>query len=85
MRLDGVRTEDAGPFLRLVFRMARRSTARKAGQREVPTPARVMAHNPKVLLGYGALEDMLGRSRRLPPRLAVLARDRISPMVGCHW
>jgi AhpD family alkylhydroperoxidase len=49
------------------------------------TPAKVLAHHPRVLLGYGAFDLMLESSHTVDARLKGLAELRASTLVGCEW
>lgn len=76
-----------GPLVRIAYAVSKRIARRKTGVRpdDALAPLKVVANNPKVMLGFGGFEHALDRSRTLPPRLAILARDGVSPLVGCLW
>lgn len=74
-------------FVRLAEAVSKRIIGKKiaAPARDVVAPMKVLEHHPKILSGYGAFEHFLGGSGELPERLALLARERVSPLVGCPW
>jgi 4-carboxymuconolactone decarboxylase len=46
---------------------------------------RVLAHHPKVMIGYAALELASERSRLVSARLKHLAELRAGMLAGCEW
>jgi AhpD family alkylhydroperoxidase len=80
-RIQGVREEQAGPFLRLVYRITRR----QMGGERLPEPVTVYAHTPLLMSGYGAFEGAFERSRKSPPRLKALAEMKAAAVAGCEW
>lgn len=74
-------------FVRISEAVSRRMVGKKLGARasDPVAPMTVLEHNPKIMSGFGAFEYFLDRSRALPERLALLARERVSPLVGCPW
>lgn len=74
-------------FVRVAEAVSKRIIGKKLGApaREAVAPMKVLEHNPKILIGFGAFEHVLDRSGALPERLALLARERVSPLVGCPW
>ena len=80
-RIHGVTEEQAGPFLRLVYRISRR----QLGGDKVPEPVTVYAHDPLLMGGYGAFELAFERSRKAPARLKALAEMKAAAVAGCEW
>lgn len=74
-------------FVRLAEAVSRRIIGKKLGApaTDPVAPMAVLEHNPKIMSGFGAFEHFLDRSGALPERLALLARERVSPLVGCPW
>jgi AhpD family alkylhydroperoxidase len=68
-----------GPLARLSRWYARRRYGAELG----PTDA--FAHTPGLLVGYGALELAFERSRRLDPKLKMLAELKAATLSGCEW
>jgi AhpD family alkylhydroperoxidase len=80
-RIHGVTEEQAGPFLRLVYRISRR----QLGGDKLPEPVTVYAHDPLLMGGYGAFELAFERSRKAPARLKALAEMKAAAVAGCEW
>jgi AhpD family alkylhydroperoxidase len=71
--------ERPGALARLTAWYARRKYGRNL------TPADVWSHTPGILVGYGAMELAFERSRRLDPKLRLLAELKTSTVAGCEW
>lgn len=69
----------SGLFTRLVYFM----TKRKLGK--VVAPVQVIAHHPKILWGYGQMEQSLAGSHVAPSHLKHLAELRVATLVGCPF
>ncbi len=78
-RIAGVPEDTRSPLIRLSYRESRRRYG------EVADPLRIYAHNPKVLLGYAALEAATERSTHVGERLKHLAQVRAAMVCGCEW
>jgi AhpD family alkylhydroperoxidase len=65
--------------VRYAYRASRKQTGK------VVDPIAVTAHHPTILMGYGALELALERSRRVDARLKALAELRAATMTGCEF
>ena len=74
-----VEPENAGLFARLSYFFARLKVGR------VPSSIKAMAHHSGVLNAYGTFELLLGRWRRVDPRLKTLASIRVASLVGCPF
>jgi alkylhydroperoxidase family enzyme len=68
---------------RPVARIAQRAVRRQYGRKI--DPVGVYGHVPRLLLGWGALEKATERSRRVEPRLKVLAELRAGTLVNCEF
>jgi hypothetical protein len=68
-----------GMFTRVVYSM----TKRKVGR--VVMPVRIAAHHPKLLWGYGQMEQSLLGSRLVEDALKNLAEVRVATLVGCPF
>lgn len=86
-RITAVTDRDAGFLSRLVFRFARRSLAKLAGRspEQAIEPARLYAHVPKLLRGYGRLEQATSTLHRLDRRLQALAEVKTSALTHCEY
>jgi hypothetical protein len=68
-----------GLFTRLVYRMTRHKVGR------VVMPVQVTAHHPRVLWGYGQMEQSFASSRLVDEALKNLAQLRVATLVGCPF
>lgn len=82
-RIPGAKPSDqgwlGGLFTRLVYSM----THRKLGK--IVAPVQVTAHHPKILWGYGQMEQSLAGSHLAPSHLKHLAELRVATLVGCPF
>jgi AhpD family alkylhydroperoxidase len=86
-RIEGVPRSKAGPLVRLVYRMARRKSKEIAGAgRELRIePIEIYAHAPRLLLGYGMLEQSVASKPRVDEHLRALAVLKSAVMQGCEF
>jgi hypothetical protein len=68
-----------GLFTRLVYAL----TKCKLGR--VVAPVEITAHHPKILWGYGQMEQSLASSRKVDTQLKHLAEVRVATLVGCPF
>ncbi len=78
-RIDGVAERDAGPLVRLVYRITRRKVGRDV------TPIALYAHRPRLLLGYGMFEQAAQSSARVDPGLRALVQLKGAALLGCEF
>jgi AhpD family alkylhydroperoxidase len=78
-RIDDVPEREAGIFGRFAYALSRRRFG------EVAEPLTVMAHHPKLLLGYGMLELAFERSKLVDRHLKSPAVLKAATMVGCEF
>ena len=82
-RIPGAKPSDqgwlSGLFTRLVYSMTRR----KLGK--IVAPVQITAHHPKILWGYGQMEQSLAGSRVAPSHRKHLAELRVATLVGCPF
>ncbi len=86
-RLAGVPRESAGPFVRLVYRITRKKAdaiAEGEGDHSIET-VEIFAHAPRLLLGYGALEQSFAWKPRLDEHLRALVTLKSAVMQGCEF
>jgi len=69
----------SGGFTRIVYAL----TKRKLGR--LVMPVRVVAHHPRILWGYGQMEQSLLGSRRVEAGLKDVASLRVATLVGCPF
>jgi len=77
--IDKVPEHEASLFRRLAYGLSRRRFG------EAAEPLTVMAHHPRLLLGYGMLELAYEKSNLVDKRLKNLAVLKAATMVGCEF
>lgn len=82
-RIVGAEPSKAGFFSGLLIRLAYWTTKKKVGK--VVMPVRVAAHHPKILWGYGQMEQSLGGSKLLDTSLKDLVQLRAATLIGCPF
>ncbi|HEV2997990.1 MAG TPA: carboxymuconolactone decarboxylase family protein, partial [Solirubrobacteraceae bacterium] len=86
-RIAGVPKSKAGPFVRLTYWITRRK-AREISGRDAELrlePIEIYAHAPRLLFGYGILEQSLASKPRVDERLRALAVLKSAVMQGCEF
>lgn len=78
-RIPGVEPSQAGWFIRFVYWM----TKRKIGR--VVLPVKIMAHQPRLVFGYGQMEMADAALHSLEKTPKVLASLKVAAMVGCPF
>jgi AhpD family alkylhydroperoxidase len=79
-RIPAKKTAEAGPFLKLVYRIA----GRRYGA--VPEPMAVAAHHRGLLRTYLVHELLAERaSKKVPANVRELAVYRVATRIGCSW
>jgi hypothetical protein len=68
-----------GLFTRIVYAM----TTRKVGR--VVVPVQIAAHHPKLLWGYGQMEQSLSASHLVDTAVKDLAQLRVATLIGCPF
>ncbi len=86
-RIEGVPRSNAGPLVRLIYRMARRKARQidGAGRELTIEPIEIYAHVPRLLLGYGMLEQSVASKPRVDQHLRALAVLKSAVMQGCEF
>jgi len=79
MRLDGVDPNKPPELVENVFRRSQETFGR------VITPALVMAHRPEILLASAKLNQAVGASKVVEPRMKTLVSLRTAQIVGCPF
>jgi hypothetical protein len=82
-RIRGAEPSQQGLFGGLLTLIVYALTKRKLGR--VVMPVQVTAHHPKILWGYGQMEQSLLSSRRVDTALKDLASLRVATLVGCPF
>jgi AhpD family alkylhydroperoxidase len=86
-RIAGVSTGQAGPFVRLTYRFARRQLARLTGRapERMIEPIEMYAHVPGLLWGIGQIEQATAKLKRLDHRLRLLAELKAATLTNCEY
>ena len=86
-RIEGVAAGKAGPLLRLLYRITRRSMARLAGREteRMLEPMELFARVPRILFGYGMLEWAAGKSHLVDHRFLDLAELKAATVTSCEY
>ncbi len=88
-RIQGVPQEQAGPIVRLVYRLMRRGTKKLTGRG--PTrgsgiePVEVWAHRPKMMSGMGKFQGAVRKGNAVDERLKYLVELKGAQMIGCEF
>lgn len=86
-RIERVSPKQAGPLTGMVLRIARRKTRQLTGREteRMIGPLEAYAQRPRLLIGYGMLEDATAKLDRVPERLKVLAELKAAAMTSCEY
>jgi AhpD family alkylhydroperoxidase len=86
-RIEGISGKRAGPVTGAVLWLARRKTAQLAGREtdRMIEPLEAYAHAPRLMLGYGMLEQATAKLDRVEPRLKVLAELKAATLTQCEY
>jgi hypothetical protein len=82
-RVPGAPRRQGGPIRRLFVGIVYSLTERRLGR--VIMPVQVTAHHPKILWGYGQMEQSQASSKLIEPKLKGLAELRVATLVGCPF
>jgi len=82
-RIAGADPRQQGLFHGLFTRIIYSMTKRKLGR--VVMPVKIAAHHPKLLWGYGQMEQSLLSSHLVDETLKNLAQLRVATLVGCPF
>lgn len=86
-RITGVPAREAGPFVKLVYRFARRGLGRLTGRQpdRMIEPIEIYAHVPRLLRGYVAIEQATAKLHRVDERLKTLAELKTATLTQCEY
>jgi hypothetical protein len=82
-RISGAPLNQGGLFGRLFRRIVYSLTRKRLGR--VIMPVQVTAHHPKILWGYGQMEQSLSSSKLVDAKLKGLVQLRVATLVGCPF
>jgi alkylhydroperoxidase family enzyme len=86
-RIAGIPAAAAGPRVKLVYFFTRRHFARLTGRtpERAVEPLEIYARLPRLLRGYGSLEQATASLHRLDWRLHVLAELKATTVIHCEF
>jgi AhpD family alkylhydroperoxidase len=86
-RIEGVSADQAGPFLKVAYRFARRQIGRLTGRspERMIEPIQMYAHVPRLLWGIAQLEQATAKLNRLDHRLGLLAELKAATLTNCEY
>ena len=88
-RIQGVSKSNAGPMVRLVYRLGPRMTRKLTG-RDPQTgnglePMEIWAHQPKIMVGMGRFNQAVRKGKSVDERLRNLIELKGAQMIGCEF
>jgi alkylhydroperoxidase family enzyme len=88
-RIQGVSHEDAGPMVKLVYRLMRRGMKKLTGRAPAHgsgiEPVEVWAHQPKMMSGMGKFQQAVRKGHSVDERLKNLVELKGAQMIGCEF
>ena len=86
-RIAGVPAGEAGISVELAYYFTRRGMAKLAGREteQMLEPLAIFAHSPKLLAGYGRLEQATAKLSSVESRLSDLAELKAATMTSCEY
>src|SRR3954471_15193399 len=86
-RIAGVSAGDAGIGVKLAYHFTKRAVAKLAGREtdQMLEPLEVLAHSPRLLAGYGKIEQTIAKLDRVDRHLSDLAELKAATMLGCEY
>jgi alkylhydroperoxidase family enzyme len=88
-RIEGVPMRQAGPMVKLVYRLGPRMMKKLTG-REPQTgsglePIEIWAHRPKMMMGMGKFNQAVHKGKSVEERLKNLVELKGAQMIGCEF
>lgn len=88
-RIQGVRQDQAGPKVKLVYWFMRKGmkklTGRDAAHGSGIEPVEIWAHQPKMMSAMGKFQQAMRKGNTVDERLKYLVELKGSQMIGCEW
>ncbi len=88
-RIQGVQRSEAGPMVKLVYRlgprMMRKLTGREASIGSGMEPIEIWAHKPKLMMAMGRFNGAIRKPGALEARIRNLCELKGSAMIGCEF
>jgi AhpD family alkylhydroperoxidase len=88
-RIQGVPKSNAGPMVRLIYRLGPRMMKKLTGH-EPQTgngmePMEIWAHQPKMMIGMGRFNQAVRKGKSVDERLKNLVELKGAQMIGCEY
>ena len=88
-RIQGVRREQAGPMVKLVYRLGPRMMKKLTG-RDPQTgsglePIEIWAHQPKMMVGMGRFNQAVRKGKSVDERTKNLVELKGAQLIGCEY
>ena len=88
-RIQGVPEKQAGPIVKLVYRLMRRGvkkmTGREAAHGDGIEPIAIWAHQPKMMSGMGKFQGAVRKGNTVDERIKYLVELKGAQMIGCEY
>ncbi len=88
-RIQGIPEKQAGPIVKLVYRLMRRGvkkmTGREAAHGDGIEPVAIWAHQPKMMSGMGKFQGAVRKGNTVDERLKYLVELKGAQMIGCEY
>jgi len=88
-RIEGVPRGQAGPIVKLVYRLGPRMTRKLTGRAPQAgsgiEPVEIWAHQPKMMMGMGRFNQAVRRGHTVDERLKNLIELKGAQMIGCEF
>jgi len=88
-RIQGVSKSNAGPMVRLVYRLGPRMMKKLTGRAPATgtglEPMEIWAHQPKMMMGMGKFNQAVRKGRSVDERLKNLVELKGAQMIGCEF
>ena len=88
-RIQGVRRDQSGPMVKLVYWFMRRGMKKMTGRAPAHgsgiEPVEVWAHRPKMLSGMGKFQQAVRKGTAVDERLKNLVELKGAQMIGCEY
>jgi alkylhydroperoxidase family enzyme len=88
-RIQGVPQDQAGPIVRLVYRLMRRGTKKMTGREAAHgsgiEPIEIWAYQPKMMSGMGKFQGAVRKGNTVDERLKYLVELKGAQMIGCEF
>ena len=88
-RIQGVRREQAGPMVKLVYRFGPRMMKKLAGRDpQIGSglePIEIWAHQPKMMTGMGRFNQAVRKGKSVDERIKNLVVLKGAQMIGCEY